>query len=318
MPTEEADKKYLEAIFSHLQNLTGNNDNAEKLLSSIKGKNSLKAWRKMARRFDPQTPEVHGSALRRIILFGERHKAQDYASVQPLLDVFEKMLDTNEEKVGEEAVNEATRKDILMQLLPEGLDQDTRDSVNAARKTPKNISYESLKEIMSERCEVDEVRAAHLGKGGDQVGEVQGDAGSVGTAVGPDVSKGAGRGSGGGGGARAVPGAPTTAKPPIGCSNEWERSDPRTDNGFPAGTCGGCGSPDHFRNDCPHNLNKGYTRASPPSAKAKAKTRAKAKSALKRHAGNVEESEDKAERRSIIYQRPRCRPRGYRRCRQPC
>ena len=30
-----------------------------------------------------------------------------------------------------------------------------------------------------------------------------------------------------------------------------------TNNGLPPGTRGGCGGPDHFRNDCPQNPNKG-------------------------------------------------------------
>ena len=37
----------------------------------------------------------------------------------------------------------------------------------------------------------------------------------------------------------------------------WEKYDKWTTNGFPSNRCGGCGSEDHSRNDCPENPNKG-------------------------------------------------------------
>ena len=37
----------------------------------------------------------------------------------------------------------------------------------------------------------------------------------------------------------------------------WDKYDKATNNGFPPGTCGGCGAEDHFRNDCPANPNNG-------------------------------------------------------------
>ena len=73
--------------------------------------------------------------------------------------------------------------------------------------------------MVVERCEADEVRATQLSKGSDQIGELQDDANSVGKPLGPGVSKGLGRGAGAGGGARAVPGAPTAARPPLGGTN---------------------------------------------------------------------------------------------------
>ena len=56
----------------------------------------------------------------------------------------------------------------------------------------------------------------------------------------------------------------------------------KTNNGFPAGTCGGCGAADHYRKDCPLNPNKGK-----PFPKAKAK----AKASFKRRAGAVEDQD---------------------------
>ena len=54
---------------------------------------------------------------------------------------------------------------------------------------------------------------------------------------------------------------------PEALSAGWDRYDKATNNGFPPGTCGGCGADDHFRNDCPNNTNKGTY----PPRKAKGK-----------------------------------------------
>ena len=89
------------------------------------------------------------------------------------------------------------------------------------------------------------------------------DAGSLGQrGVGPGLGK---------GGSYKAPAAPTTRKLPPGGTLGWEKYDKWTNNGFPPGTCGGCGSEDHFRNDCPDNSNEGKFpgRKSDPKGKAK-------------------------------------------------
>ena len=62
-------------------------------MANIKGENAFEAWRKLSRRFDPQTPEVHGNNLRQIILYGEKHKASHNSEAQPAIDAFEKLLE---------------------------------------------------------------------------------------------------------------------------------------------------------------------------------------------------------------------------------
>ena len=151
------DRKYIQAVYIHLQNWTENHEKAAKLVATVKGENVLEAWRNMSRRFDPQTAEIHGGNLRAIVLFGEKNKCASNADVQPTLDVLEKLLDTYEERVGEEAVNEVTKKHMLMQLIPAQLLQFTRDAMMAAHTNLKTITYDSLKELIVERVEADEV-----------------------------------------------------------------------------------------------------------------------------------------------------------------
>ena len=79
-------------------------------------------------------------------------------------------------------------------------------------------------------------------------GDAVDDAGSLGArGVGPGLGKGR---------PPQAPIAPTRRLPP-GATRGWDRYDKATNNGFPPGTCGGCGAEDHFRNDCPNNPNKG-------------------------------------------------------------
>ena len=67
-----------------------------------------------------------------------------------------------------------------------------------------------------------------------------------------------------------------------------EKYNVRTNNGFPPGTCGGCGAEDHYRIDCPLSPNRGK-----PFPKAEAKAKAKAKCTGKgRNVGAVDEGED--------------------------
>ena len=75
------------------------------------------------------------------------------------------------------------------------------------------------------------------------------DAGSMGQrGVGPGLGK---------GGAYRAPVAPTARKLPPGGTLGWDKYDKWTNNGFPPGTCGGCGADNRFRNDCRDNPNKG-------------------------------------------------------------
>ena len=190
-----------------------------------------------------------------------------------------------------------------MQLLPNALAKTIRNAMLASHTNLKKISYDSMRELVVERVEADEVQAGNFkGENVADVGEVY-DADSVGRAVGPGAGEGGGRGQTGAngaaagartGGARVVPGPPTVkaSELPLRGTHGWEKYDQRTNNGFPQGTCGVCGVSDHFRSECPHIPHKGYTRSplpSPAPSGQKPKAKAKAKSAFKRQAGAVDD-----------------------------
>ena len=74
---------------------------------------------------------------------------------------------------------------------------------------------------------------------------------------------------------------------PPGGTLGWEKYDRASNNGFPPGTCGGCGAPDHFRNDCPDNPHKGKF----PPRKGKGKGKGKGKWGKGKGVGGVDDEE---------------------------
>ena len=119
------------------------------------------------------------------------------------------MLDDYEESTVDCGINDATKKTIMMQLLPQALRVTTRDTLMAARQTFVSVSPEFLRTIITQRCEFDE---AAMGSA------VPMDAGAVETAAddaGSMGQRGVGLGLGKGGAYRA-PAAPTVQKLPPG------------------------------------------------------------------------------------------------------
>ena len=78
------------------------------------------------------------------------------ADVPTALDVFDRVLDDYEEATGDVAVNDATKKTIMMQLWPPALRKATRDTIMAAQKTMKSASSDYLHAIIVQRCEFDD------------------------------------------------------------------------------------------------------------------------------------------------------------------
>ena len=62
---------YFKAIYGHLRALTENFRKAAKIVRPVKGDNGLEAWRRLARKFDPQNLEVHAAQLENIVNFGK-------------------------------------------------------------------------------------------------------------------------------------------------------------------------------------------------------------------------------------------------------
>ena len=132
--------QYSQAIYGHLRALTEGHKKAAKIIRLVKSDNGLEAWRRLVRIFNPQNPEVHTLKLENIITYGSKHKVRSVADVPTVLDSFERILDDYEEATGQEAVNEGTKKTIMMQLLPTDLQRATRDTLMAARQTMKEVT----------------------------------------------------------------------------------------------------------------------------------------------------------------------------------
>ena len=149
----------------------------------------------------------------------------------------------------------------MMQLLPPALKIATRDTLMAAQQSFKDVNPDYLKTVIVQRCGFDEVAmGSAIPMNAGAVDAAVEDAGSLGQhGVGPGLGK---------GGPPRAPVAPTSRRLPPGGTLGWDKYDRATNNGFPPGTCGGCGAEDNFRNDCLANPNKGKY----PPAKVKAKT----------------------------------------------
>ena len=251
----EEQVSYSRAIYGHLRALTEGFKRASKIVRLVKEDNGLEAWRRLVRRFDPQNPQVHAMQLQHLIMWGANHAVKSVADVPQALDQFERAMDDYHDVTGEEGINEGTRKTIMMQLLPAALVKATLDTVQAMQKDIKTISWTLLSTTICQRCEFDEAAMGsavpmEFNAVGDEERE---DAGSLRQrAVGPGLGK-------GGGGGGHVPGPPTRAKLPPGGTGGWEKYDYKINNGFPAGTCGGCGEAGHYRIQCPLNPRKGQS-----------------------------------------------------------
>ena len=158
----------------------------------------------------------------------------------------------------------------MMQLLPPSLTTATRDTLMAAHTTFKEVISDYLRTVIVQCCKFDEAfTVATIPMDAGAVETASDDAGALG-------QRGVGSGLGRGGPPRA-PVAPTRKLPPVG-THGWDKYDKATNNGFPPGTCGGCVSETHFRNDSPDTPNKGDIR--PAKSKAKARARASGERAL--------------------------------------
>ena len=64
---------YNKAIYGHLRGWTENYRKAARIVRLVKHDNGLEAWRRLTRKFDPQSAEVHAARLESIITFGGKN-----------------------------------------------------------------------------------------------------------------------------------------------------------------------------------------------------------------------------------------------------
>ena len=60
---------YSIALYGHVRALTEGFRKAAKIVRLVRGNNGLEAWRRLTRKFDSQSPEVHAPQLEQIVMF---------------------------------------------------------------------------------------------------------------------------------------------------------------------------------------------------------------------------------------------------------
>ena len=91
---------YSSALYGHLRALTEGFRKAAKIVRLVRGNNGLEAWRRLTRRFHPQSPEAHAAQLEHIIMFGSRNAVKHLGDVLTVLDQFQRVMDDYEEAMG--------------------------------------------------------------------------------------------------------------------------------------------------------------------------------------------------------------------------
>ena len=95
---------YSKAVYGHLRSLTENCRKAAKIVRLVKGENVLEAWRRLVRKYDPQSPKVHAAQLENIVNFGHRNLVKHLGDAPTVLDQFQRILDDYEEATGDPGI----------------------------------------------------------------------------------------------------------------------------------------------------------------------------------------------------------------------
>ena len=101
----ELQASYSRALYGHLRALTEGYRKAAKIVRLVKDSNGLEAWRRVTRKFDPQSPEVHAAQLEHIVMFGNRNAVKQLGDTPTFLDQFQVVLDDYEEATGDVGIN---------------------------------------------------------------------------------------------------------------------------------------------------------------------------------------------------------------------
>ena len=144
---------YSKAVYGHLCSLTENFRKAPKIVRLVRGDNGFDVWNRLVHRFDPQNPEVHAAQVEHIVTFGSRNVVKHLGDVPMVLDHFQMVVDDYEEGTGDVGINDATKKTIMMQLLPHDPRKATCDMLMAARRSMAAVTPDYLSTIIVQRCD---------------------------------------------------------------------------------------------------------------------------------------------------------------------
>ena len=106
-----ADGKSSKKYYRLLKRLVKAHPEAKQVVKNTPNSNFLEAWRRLARRFDPQTDGVHALQLKAILGFNNDGKRAAKVDQVPLMVTkWEKAMQEYHHRVGEEAINTATKR----------------------------------------------------------------------------------------------------------------------------------------------------------------------------------------------------------------
>ena len=140
-------------IYSHLQKLILDSDDVA-LVRRVTDENALEVWRKLTAKRVPRSLAAKGVRLRAITNFGATHKAKTNSQVQNLIEDYESkigrfMVDYN----ASEPVTEDIKKDCLMQILPDKLEDAIKDATMTLEREDTELDYASLRTMIIKRVE---------------------------------------------------------------------------------------------------------------------------------------------------------------------
>lgn len=144
----ELDSRLTKRLFRLLKKLVRKDCEAKQIMKNCPGCNPLEAWRRLCRRFDPQTDSIHALNLRAILGFCNNGRKVDKIDAVPVaISKWEKAIRDYMDCVGEEPINDMTRRELLLQLLPTQLEELFRTKLLDAPAT----TYHALRQLVLDR-----------------------------------------------------------------------------------------------------------------------------------------------------------------------
>ena len=135
-----------------------------KIVNNIDDNDGIECWRKLARRFNPQTAPTKGARLRGITCFAEKHTAKNTAQVPAVIEFLEKCLRNYTKDFSTEALSEDVKKDTLLQIIPQSLATLVQDFMilekgegdeSGDEDLFADMSYDKLKRLILSRVNRD-------------------------------------------------------------------------------------------------------------------------------------------------------------------
>ena len=93
------------------------------LVKTVPKKNALEAWRRLHRKYNPQTHGIQSRLLREVTNFGIKHANMRADQVSASIALFEDVISKYEEDYLEDPMDEENRKDCLKQILPKDVER---------------------------------------------------------------------------------------------------------------------------------------------------------------------------------------------------